>query len=181
MYTHYVPRAATGQRFGADARRETIIEAAIEEFARHGLHGSSTERIARQAGISQPYIFKLFGTKKELFLTSALRVCDRVQNTFQNALVANPGDPLDAMGMAYVGLLERRDELLVLLHSFAASADDEVRTVVRKRYAELYAFVKGASNAPDVEVSAFFAQGMLMTIATAIDLPDLIHSDHKLF
>ncbi len=176
-----MPKAVTGQRFGADERRETIIEAAIEEFARYGLHGSSTERIARQAGISQPYIFKLFGTKKELFLTSALRVCDRVQNTFQDAVIENPGDPLEAMGMAYVGLLERRDELLVLLHSFAASADDEIRTVVRKRYAELHTFVKETSHAPDVAVSAFFAQGMLMTIAVAIDLPDLIPFDHKLF
>jgi len=167
----------TSQRVGADERREAVIEAAIEEFARHGLHGSSTERIAKQAGISQPYIFKLFGTKRELFLVSALRVCDRIQDTFQSALMENKGHPLEAMGMAYVGLLERRAELLVLLHSFAASADDEVRSVVRKRYAKLYAFVKDASGAPDVEVSAFFAQGMLMTIATAIDLPELIHMD----
>lgn len=167
----------TLQRVNADERRKAIVEAAIVEFAQHGLHGSSTERIAKQVGISQPYIFKLFGTKKELFLVSALRVCDRVQDTFQDALVENTGHPLEAMGKAYVGLLERRDELLVLLHSFAASADDEVRMKVRKRYAELYAFVKGASDAPDVEVSAFFAQGMLMTIATAIDLPEIIVMD----
>ncbi len=174
-------KGGTSKRSGADARREEIIEAAIEEFARHGLHGSSTERIAKQVGISQPYIFKLFDTKKELFLVSALRVYDRVQDAFQAALVENTGHPLEAMGMAYAGLLEHRDELLVLLHSFAASADDEVRIVVRKRYAELYAFVKEASNAPDAQVSAFFAQGMLMTIATAIDLPELIHMDYKLF
>lgn len=178
MYTNRVPQGVTSRRIGADERREAVIEAAIAEFAQHGLHGSSTERIAKQAGISQPYIFKLFGTKKELFLVSTLRVCDRVQDTFQDALVANTGCPLEAMGTAYVGLLERRDELLVLLHSFAASADDEVRAKVRKRYAELYAFVKHASNAPDAEVSAFFAQGMLMTIATAIDLPEIIHM-HK--
>lgn len=177
MYTNHVSRGATLQRVGADERREAVVEVAIAEFARHGLHGSSTERIAKQAGISQPYIFKLFGTKKELFLVSALRVCDRVQGAFQDALVDNTGCPLEAMGTAYVGLLERRNELLVLLHSFAASADDEVRLKVRNRYAELYAFVKKASNAPDAEVSAFFAQGMLMTIATAIDLPELIHID----
>jgi AcrR family transcriptional regulator len=174
-------REGTLQRGSADERKEAIIEAAIEEFAQHGLHGSSTERIAKRVGISQPYIFKLFGTKKELFLVSALRVCDRVQDTFQAALEENTGHPLEAMGMAYVGLLERRDELLVLLHSFAASADDEVRMKVRKRYAELYAFVKKVSDAPDAEVSAFFAQGMLMTIATAIDLPELIHMDKKPF
>ncbi len=167
------------QRLRADERREAVVEAAIEEFARNGLHGSSTERIAKQAGISQPYIFKLFGTKKELFLVCALRVCDRVQDTFQNALIGNTGCPLEAMGTAYVGLLKRRHELLVLLHSFAAADDDEVRTKVRKRYAELHRFVKDASNAPDAEVSAFFAQGMLMTIATAIDYPELIDMDFR--
>ncbi len=169
------------QRVSAHERKEAIIEAAIEEFAQHGLHGSSTERIARRVGISQPYIFKLFGTKKELFLISALRVCDRIQETFQDALAENTGHPLEAMGTAYVGLLKRRDELLVLLHSFAAAANDEVRMKVRKRYAELYAFVREASNAPDADVSAFFAQGMLMTIATAIDLPELIDVDKKHF
>jgi len=50
----------------ADERREEILEAALICFADHGAHGMSTEAIAKAVGISQPYIFRLFGTKKEL-------------------------------------------------------------------------------------------------------------------
>ncbi|MGH3145143.1 MAG: TetR/AcrR family transcriptional regulator, partial [Rubrobacter sp.] len=51
-------------------RRETVLDAAVVEFAEKGLHGASTEGIAERAGISQPYVFKLFGTKKGLFLSA---------------------------------------------------------------------------------------------------------------
>ena len=62
---------AVKTRQTAEERREEILEAARYEFAARGLHGTSTEDIARRAGISQPYVFRLFGTKKELFMASA--------------------------------------------------------------------------------------------------------------
>ena len=55
-------------RLSADERRQAIVAAGIEEFAAHGLAGGSTDTIARKAGVSQPYVFQLFGTKKELFI-----------------------------------------------------------------------------------------------------------------
>ena len=54
------------ERKTAEQRRDEILDAALVEFAERGLHGASTEAIARRAGISQPYVFRLFGTKKEL-------------------------------------------------------------------------------------------------------------------
>ena len=54
-------------------RREEILAAAFDEFAEHGLDGTSTDVIARKAGVSQPYLFRLFGTKKELYLESVRR------------------------------------------------------------------------------------------------------------
>ena len=59
--------ATTTKRKSAEERREAVLDAALVEFAEHGLHGGSTEAIAAKAGISQPYVFRLFGTKKELF------------------------------------------------------------------------------------------------------------------
>jgi len=76
-----------------DERRQEILGAAISEFASWGLHGSSTERIAKQVGISQPYVFKLFGTKKELFIASVVLVCDRIRAAFQEALVTQRWTP----------------------------------------------------------------------------------------
>jgi hypothetical protein len=56
-----------------EVRRDEVLDAALEVFAELGLHHASTEDIARRAGISQPYVFRLFATKKELFSAVAPR------------------------------------------------------------------------------------------------------------
>ncbi|WP_328393751.1 helix-turn-helix domain-containing protein [Nocardia sp. NBC_00416] len=62
-------KAVTIERMSREQRREQLAAWAAAEFARAGLHGTSTEALARRAGITQTYVFRLFGTKKELFLT----------------------------------------------------------------------------------------------------------------
>ena len=138
MKTTDVPPAP---RQTADARRDAIIDAAIVEFAVYGLHGTPTETIARRAGISQPYIFRLFGSKKEVFLAALERVYDRIASTFLAAAGATDGAVLEAMGRAYATSLAGRDELFLLLQAFAASNDREVRAVAHDRYAALYRMV----------------------------------------
>src|SRR5579864_7430823 len=76
----------TRRRLTAAARRDAVLDAAVVEFAAHGLHGTATEAIARRAGVSQPYVFRLFGTKKALFLATADRAFERVLRTFQDAV-----------------------------------------------------------------------------------------------
>ena len=75
----------TRQRMSAAERREMVLEAAIAEFAVHGMAGTSTEDVARRAGISQPYLFRLFPTKKALFLALVERCYRRVEDTFITA------------------------------------------------------------------------------------------------
>src|SRR5213075_1196543 len=100
--------AVSTQRKSAEERRETVLAAALEEFASNGLDGASTEAIAARAGISQPYVFRLFGTKKELFKASVARCFRETLETFQRAAEGKRGaEALEAMGRAYV------DELLV--------------------------------------------------------------------
>jgi len=167
-------RYRTGaERKSAEERREAVLAVAMGEFAARGLHGASTERVARDAGIAHSYLFKLFGTKKDLFLAATERVYDYILDLFRGAADSHPKDPIRAMGAAYGELLGRREELLLLLHGFAASDDEEVGRVVRRRYAELYRHAREASGADDERMRAFWAQGMLMTVAAAIDLPSL--------
>jgi len=182
-------------RMSAEERRDEVLNIAIVEFATYGLHGASTETIAAKAGISQPYIFRLFGTKKELFIASVERVCDRIRATFQEAAagvqahsnapqVQAQGDisllpmhsnpVLVAMGHSYHKLLSQRYELLLLLQAFAASEDREVQRAVRKRYVALIDFVKETSQASDLEVMEFFAIGMGLTIGAVLDIMDLM-------
>src|SRR6185437_11463293 len=95
--------AATTTRKSATERRDEILAAALHEFAAHGLHGASTEAIAKAAGISQPYVFRLFGTKKELFKATVARCMRETLETFQRAAEGKRGeDALDAMGSVYV-------------------------------------------------------------------------------
>src|SRR6266545_6917260 len=92
----------TADRKTAGERREQILDAALTEFAQHGYEGASTDVIARTVGISQPYLFRLFGTKKGLYLASAERCLDDTYETFRAASDGLTGeDALYAMGKAY--------------------------------------------------------------------------------
>lgn len=154
-------------------RRETVLDAAVVEFAEKGLHGASTEAIAERAGISQPYVFKLFGTKKDLFLTAVDRVCDRIVETWEDSLKDDPEDPLLAMGEAFVGLTFRREELLMLLQACAASKDPDVLGLMRGRMERMYDYVARTTGEPDAHVQQFFAQGMLLTVGAGLALPEM--------
>jgi AcrR family transcriptional regulator len=165
---------AAKRRMTAGERREAIIEAAVPEFARAGLQGASTEAIAARAGISQPYLFRLFGTKKELFLAVMDRMHERLGQTFERGAESRTGkDALEGMGMAYVALLSDRDMLLVQLQTYAACQDPDVRRAASRGYAELWQLVSRLSGAPDAEIRAFFATGMLLNVAAAMDLPEI--------
>ena len=162
-------------RQSADERRAAIVEAAVAEFALHGYAGAATEAIARRVGISQPYIFRLFSTKKELFLAAAERVFSTIYDLFVRAAEGAEARglvPIDAMGEAYNSLLARRDELLLLLQAFAAGGDPDIQAKVRARYRELVAEVARRSGAEPQAIFEFFAAGMMLTVAAALDMPE---------
>src|SRR6266536_5211701 len=95
--------ATATERKSAEERREQVLDAAIDVFAEHGLSGASTDAIARRAGISQPYLFRLFGTKKELFIASVERCFAETLERFQmNAEGLAGPEALHAIGTAYV-------------------------------------------------------------------------------
>ena len=163
-----------GTRLSADERRLLLVEAALAEFAIHGYAGTTTDAIARRAGISQPYVVRLFGTKKALFLAAIERCFGRVAESFREAATDAPRPRrLQAMGEAYGRELKDRERLLFQLHSYAASGDEDVRELVVRRYRELWLEVAELSGEGPNAVKAFFAMGMLMTVAAAIGVPEL--------
>jgi AcrR family transcriptional regulator len=161
------------QRQSAEERRDAVLDAAVIEFAAFGLHGASTEAIAERVGISQPYIFRLFGTKRDLFREAIERVVERILATFREAVAAKPELPLQAMGESFKVLLNQRDELTLLLHAFAAAHDPEIMLFARRRFSEIYQYVAQVSGASPAELRLFFAHGMLMMTACALDLPSI--------
>ena len=161
----------TQTRKSADVRREEILEAARAEFAVGGLHGTSTEDIARRAGVSQPYVFRLFGTKKELFLETVRRGFRHVLQVFQEAAAENrEGDVFLSMGSAYGDVRRDRASLMFQMQAYAACEDPDVRKVVREEYAAIYKFVESVSGGDEAKVQEFFRIGMLINVAAAMDL-----------
>jgi AcrR family transcriptional regulator len=166
---------ATTARQTADERREELLAAAVEEFSRMGFRGASTEAIAKRAGISQPYLFRLFGSKKELYLASVRRCFRRTLETMQRAAEGRRGEEaLSAIGDAYRVLLSEDPTMLrAQLQAYAAAVeDDDVRQVVREGYGDLYTYVERVSGVAGGRLSRFFAMGMLLNVVSAMALHD---------
>jgi AcrR family transcriptional regulator len=165
--------ATATKRKSAAERREAVLDAALVEFAEHGLHGASTEAIAAKAGISQPYVFRLFGTKKELFTAVINRCFRETLDVFQRAAEGKRGEEaLDAMGEAYMGLLADRVRLRAQMQAYAASDDLDIRKVVRDGYGDLVAYVERVADLPPERISQFFAMGMLLNVIASMGLED---------
>ena len=169
-------------RVPAAERREELIAAAVHEFAHGGLHGTPVERIARRVGVAQPYVFTLFGNKRELFLAALERSFERIAAAFEHAATdfregrapVDCKDALDAMGTAYVELLSSDRDYLMLQHQSYAACDDElVRTRVRRCYAELVGLAQRLSGAEDERIDDFFRHGMALNVAAALGVEDL--------
>jgi AcrR family transcriptional regulator len=172
---------APRKRVPASERRDALIDAAVTEFARGGLHGTPVERIARRVGVAQPYVFSLFGGKRDLFLSAVQRGFDFIEQLFTEAAaafdpaVAEPDkDVLSAMGAAYVEMLVSRREYLMLQHQAYAACDDEViREHVRRAYAHLVEHVGELSGADSERLDQFFSYGMWLNVAAAMGVEDL--------
>ncbi|HEY7603006.1 MAG TPA: TetR/AcrR family transcriptional regulator [Gaiellaceae bacterium] len=164
----------TTTRKSAEERREDVLEAAREVFAEHGLSGASTDEIARRAGISQPYLFRLFRTKKELFLATVERCHSETRETFERAAEGKSGEQaLKAMGHAYRELIRSNpNRLRAQMQTFAACEDPDVRRVARRGFGELVDVVERASGADAETVSRFFAKGMLINAVASMGLQD---------
>jgi AcrR family transcriptional regulator len=162
---------AVKERKTAEERREEILVAAMDEFGEHGLHGTSTDTVARKAGVSQPYLFRLFGTKKELYLEVVRRNLRETLEVFQTAAAGKSGEEaLEAMGTAYMGLLEDRRRLRAQMQAYADCDDADVRRVVRKGYGELVAYVERVSGLEPERIRDFFAFGMLLNVFASMNL-----------
>jgi AcrR family transcriptional regulator len=164
-------KAASGVRQSAGQRREAVLASALVEFAERGLHAASTDDIARRAGISQPYLFRLFGTKKELYIASVEQCLGATLAAFERAAEGLEGEEaLRAMGAAYQDLLADRTMLRAQLQAYAACDDPEIRKAVRRGFGAIMAHVEEASGAKPEEVARWFATGMMLNVVAAMDL-----------
>jgi len=158
------------RRSAAD-RREEIVGIAFRHFGVGGFHGTSTEAIAREAGISQPYLFRLFKTKRELFLACVDRCFGQVMGVFREAVAGETGEErLMAMGHAYEDhLLPNRHALLFQMQAYAAS-EPEIRAYVREGYLQLVRDVAELAGVDRDATWDFFSHGMLLNVLAMLEI-----------
>ena len=175
------------KRKTAEERREEVVQAAIVEFATYGYYSGSTQRIAEQAGISQPYVLRLFSTKKALFIAAVDRVCSDIVAMWRGALddyrediraTGTAEGRLNALRGPYLTLVQSVVELRLVLQASAASEDEDIQKQLKEHMKYMFDWVRTASGAPYETVQAFWAQGMTLTVAASIGArADVKHSE----
>ncbi len=169
----------------AEDRRDSVIHAAMAEFARGGYNGTSTEAIAKRVGVSQPYLFRLFPDKRAIFLAAADRCVQDFRQLLQDAAEGLEGEAARrAMGDAYTRVIaEQPERLLMQMQVYVAAAaaeaagDREFGEAVRAGWLELWEAVHLVAGADVEETSHFLAQGMLVNCLVSLGFPP----DHRVW
>jgi AcrR family transcriptional regulator len=160
----------------AEERRAQLLDAATRAFAKGGYHGTSTDAVAREAGVSQPYVVRTFGTKLALFLEVFARATDRIRLAFEAVLDERPFDPdseddASRLGMAYTELLADRALLQIMMHGYSAGGVDEIAALSRDCMARLVATIR-RTGWDDDRCRDFIAHGMLINVLLSMRAPE---------
>jgi len=164
-------------------RREEIINSGLEVFSENGYYNTTTALIAERAGISQPYIFRFFKTKEELFIAALERAFERILQTFKE-VDAKPEELVEKMVEAYEQLsISHPHEISLQVVSFSI-VEESIREITKNSLLKLRNYTlerfkeAGISN-PEMEVTTFLARGILCNISYFMDLPELMDSKVK--
>ncbi|WP_205754256.1 MULTISPECIES: TetR/AcrR family transcriptional regulator [Arthrobacter] len=188
---------ATAERIPAARRRELILEAATGVFAERGYAGSTTDQVAKAAGISQPYVVRMFGTKEALFLEALDRAHGKLLSAFRSVIAAydagelaeqlgqldpdqgnaRPQQLKQLMAIAYADLVEDRGILMMLMQAFVAGHEPAIGARAREGFLDIYRLVRDEAGLPPEAARDFLAQGMLMNTLIGIRLPDIYQQD----
>jgi TetR/AcrR family transcriptional regulator len=162
----------------SDARRILILDAATEVFGQRGYAGATTDQVATAAGVSQPYVVRMFGTKEKLFLEVLRRDLDRLLTAFRAELGVVSERPLgERLALAYVDLLQDRGLLLSLMHGFVLGSDPVIGKVARCGFLDVYRFMKNEAGFTPDAAAEFLAQGMLLNTLVGIRMTDDYDTD----
>lgn len=170
--------ATATTRMGSDERRELVLEAATSVFGQRGYAGTTTDQVAAAAGVSQPYVVRIFGTKEKLFLAVLQRALDLLMSGFRAALAEASDVPvMRRLSLAYVDLLSDRGLLLSLMHGFVLGADPEIGTLARCGFLDVYRFLKNEAGFSPADAADFLAHGMMLNTLVGLRMTDDYDSD----
>jgi len=160
-------------------RRALVLEAATAVFGERGYVGATTEAVAKAAGVSQPYVVRMFGTKEDLFLAVLRRALDLLLATFRGAIDAggpehraDHADLHSRIAHSYADLLGDRGLLLSLMHGFILGSDPAIGACARDGFLEVYRLLRDEAGFAPEEVRDFLADGMLLNTLVGLRMVD---------
>lgn len=181
----------------AQKRRELILQAATAVFAERGYAGATTAQVAKAAGISQPYVVRIFGTKEKLFLEALDRALGKLLDSFRIVIADYDGERLAEkvaalapdkgtgrqahlkalISFAYADLIQDRGILLMLMQSFIAGHEPAIGARARDGFVEIYRLLRDEAAMGEEATRDFLAHGMLMNTLISLRLTDLYGQD----
>ena len=172
----------TVRRMSSEQRREQIVVAAIAVFGARGYEGTTTDDVARTAGVSQPYVVRLFRSKENLFLAAMQSSLDQLMSAFRVALADEASDkPISKrIGEAYVELLNTRGLHQTLSHAWLLGGHPMIGPAARRGFAQVWQFFREDAGLDADEARAFLAEGMLINVMIGMRLVDDYGSDPRI-
>jgi len=166
----------------AAERRAMILDAARDLFGRQGYHGTTTDQIAKAAGISQPYVVRMFGAKETLFLEVLDATLATLVDAWRGTLDGLPSgadehERARAIGEQFVDLAATRGLHTMLLQAFVSGAEPAIGRAAREGFLGIYRFLRDEAGIPDEQVQGFLGSGMIFSVMLAIDMPARFDDD----
>lgn len=159
---------ATG-RSTATQRRTQAIASGMRVFADQGPTTAAMQRVADEIGVSQPYVFRLFGSKQAFFLACLDELEGRVREVFRRAAATSRGDPLRAMGDGFRDLVADGVVSGLWLQACAvARGDQAVAARCRSLISGVLADAERSTGAAPEDLARFLANGALVVLLQAL-------------
>jgi AcrR family transcriptional regulator len=168
--------SATRTRLTAEERRQAVLDSACRAFFESSYHGATTAGIAREAGISEPILYRHFGSKRDLYLACLDEAWRALRAFAEQALAEESGRCLGSIADAY---MKQRGGLRLVdlwIQALTEAADPAIAKAVRRQIREVHDFfadairrgqkegVVHADRDPEAEAWLFIAGGLLATI-----------------
>jgi AcrR family transcriptional regulator len=174
---------ARQERVSSAVRREQILQAASRVFGERGYVGATTDQVAREAGISQPYVVRMFGSKENLFVSVLDRALAKLLVAFHGALDdaraknETHDETMTRMGAAYADLIRDRGILLSLMQAFISGHEPVIGERARAGFIQIYRLLRDEAGMEPDEIVDFLAHGMLFNVLIAMRMVDQHDSD----
>jgi AcrR family transcriptional regulator len=167
----------TKQRLTAEARRAAVLETACRVFSRSSYRGTTTAEIAKEAGISEPILYRHFGSKRDLYLACLAEAWETFREEATKAIAEDPVGGLGVISDRYMAKGTRFRVADLWIQALTEATEDPViAKALRRQIREMHDFLaevirdgqrRGVVNAerdPEAEAWIFVGGGLLATM-----------------